>query len=67
MGLLQTNLQILLISQGSLYPSFQILSLLFSWDQIRPVFNETKRMTLLGHKISDLLLLEMKQSKHDVS
>ena len=30
MGLLQTNLQILLISQGSLYPSFQILSLLFS-------------------------------------
>ena len=42
----------------------RIISLVFSWTQVRSVFNGIEKIALLGSKIMDLKLLEMKGSKY---
>ena len=44
--------------------SVHMISLVFSWIQVRSVFNVVQTIALLGPKIWDLVLLEIKRKKY---
>ena len=52
------------LSQCPLKTSVHTISLVFSWVQIRSVFNGTETIALLGLKIWNLVLLVINQKKY---